>query len=244
VGVKSLLIEDLDYDTRYYWQIVARDDHDHEVPGPRWRFRTPEEPPPPNEPPDAPRNPDPPNGTEVPIEVTLSWSGGDDPDGDDVVYVVFLEEDDLADPDSVATVTEKSYSTTLGYPGTYFWRIEARDDRGGVGASQIWFFTTNGPPTAPCNPSPADGAEDVPTIVILRWSCGDDPEGRQVQFDVHIGTTPNPPRIGTVSNRAYGIGLDFDTTYYWRIVARDDLGGRGEGPTWSFTTEEDDGKLR
>jgi hypothetical protein len=241
VTEKSLEITGLEHDTRYYWQVVARDDHEHAVSGPVWRFRTPEEPPPPNEPPDSPRNPDPPSGGEAPVIVTLTWSGGDDPDGDEVEYVVFLEEGDLADPDSVATVDGKSYSATLDYPGTYFWRIEARDDRGGVGAGPVWFFTTNGPPAPPpCNPSPADGAEGVSTIVMLRWGCGFDPEERPVEFDIRLGTSPNPPFFRNTESREFLIVVDFNTTYYWRIIARDDLGNETEGPVWSFTTRRFD----
>jgi hypothetical protein len=104
-NAKELLVEELAHSTPYFWQIVARDDHQHESAGPIWMFRTPDSLPP-NEPPSAPCDPWPANGaTEVPVEMTLTWSCGEDPDGDQVQYVVFLEKDDGNDPDSVATVT-------------------------------------------------------------------------------------------------------------------------------------------
>ena len=42
-----------------------------------------------------------------------------------------------------------------------------------------------------------------------------------------------------LTNRFYQTKpLNFGTTYYWQIIARDDRGGEQEGPLWHFTTHD------
>jgi hypothetical protein len=246
VTTKQLLVEDLAYSTEYFWQIVARDDHQHAVEGPVWQFFTPEAPS--NLPPSAPCDPVPLNGaTGVPIQVTLTWGCGDDPDGDPVEYVVFLEENDGSDPDSVATVSEKSYWTELDYGAVYYWRIEARDGRGGNVSSPIWVFESvalgppNEPPSAPCDPDPLDGEIGVPIDLTLSWGCGDDPDGDPVQYIVYLAKDDgsDPDSVAAVTEKSYTTTLEYEATYYWRIEARDGRGGVASSGIWSFITEPD-----
>jgi hypothetical protein len=245
VSIKATLIDDLDNERTYYWQIVARDDHGHATEGPVWSFNTPGAP---NDPPSSPCNPNPPhNEDSVPVDAKLKWGCGSDPDGDDVTYVVYLSVGTSA-TDSVATTSVKEYQppASFEYAQTYAWRIEARDDRGAVNSGPTWEFTTvaeNQPPNAPCNPDPDNGKEDVsPDSLRLRWGCGQDPDdGDEVAYDVYFGLTPDPQFIDSVSERNYRVGgVDEFTTYYWKIVARDNRGGVTEGPVWHFTTGEED----
>ena len=228
-------------DTLYHWRIVTDDGRGGRTAGPLWSFRTAAAPPP-NEPPSMPSSPDPPHdATAILTTATLTWSGGVDPDGDSVEFVVFLERDDATDPDSVAIVAARSYTPPLPLDAgaTYYWRIKARDSHGAVTSGPVWSFTTNAPPTDPCNPDPADGEAGVGITVRLSWECGEDPEGQAVVYDVYLGTTPDPAvPIATVPIRTYlAGGVERGVTYYWRIVARDELASEAPGPVWSFTTE-------
>jgi Bacterial Ig-like domain len=245
VTIKAAFIQNLDNETTYYWQIVARDDHGHATEGPVWHFQTPGAP---NDAPSAPCNPDPSNNDDsVPVGTSLDWGCGTDPDGDDVVYVVYFSGGTVA-TDSVATTDNREYSppAPLAYSESYAWRIEARDDRGGVTSSPTWRFTTvaqNQPPTVPCNPDPGQGEKDIePDGLRLRWGCGQDPDdGDEETYDVYFGLTPDPQLIDSVDERNYRVGgVDKFTTYYWKIVARDDRGGVTEGPVWHFTTGKED----
>ena len=245
VTIKATLVQNLQFQETYYWQIVARDDHGHATEGPVWYFQTPGAP---NDPPSTPCNPDPSNNDDsVPVGTSLDWGCGTDPDGDDVVYVVYFSVGTAA-TDSVATTSVREYSlpAPLQHSQSYAWRIEARDDRGGVTSGPTWRFTTvaqNQPPNAPCNPDPDDGKENVsPDSLRLRWGCGMDPDDADdVTWDVYFGLTPDPQFIDSVDERNYRVGgVDEFTTYYWKIVARDDRGGVTEGPVWHFTTGEDD----
>lgn len=82
--------------------------------------------------------------------------------------------------------------------------------------------------------------------LVLRWSCSD-PEGDPLTYDVYFGTDSiSPPYVATVPDTFYQPGerLDWSTTYYWYIVAKDDPTWRdpnlqsksSSGPLWHFTT--------
>ena len=87
-------------------------------------------------------------------------------------------------------------------------------------------------PAIPSNPSPSNGATDVSVSADLDW---DDSSGA-TSYDVYFGTTSPPPEVDTVASSSYDPGaLDYETVYYWKIVARNACGDT-EGPIWEFTT--------
>jgi hypothetical protein len=54
--------------------------------------------------------------------------------------------------------------------------------------------------------------------------------------DVYFGTTNPPPLAGsTAANTFSPKGLNYGTTYYWKIVSNNN-NGSGPSPVWSFTT--------
>jgi hypothetical protein len=96
----------------------------------------------------------------------------------------------------------------------------------------------NIPPFEPSDPDPEDGAILVNTDTILSWNC-DDPNGDPLTYDVYFGNTTSPSKIvSNQSDTVYNPGtLDYGTTYYWKIVAWDNLNVSTSGPLWEFTTE-------
>jgi uncharacterized protein (TIGR02145 family) len=93
-------------------------------------------------------------------------------------------------------------------------------------------------PDAPTNPAPPSGAANVSSPLTLRWSAGD-PDGDSLRFDVYIGTADPPDVLLSSDQRdtcTAATGLMGYTTYYWRVVARDDHGHVVHGPVWSFNT--------
>ncbi|MCD4666000.1 MAG: hypothetical protein K8R68_12075, partial [Bacteroidales bacterium] len=101
-------------------------------------------------------------------------------------------------------------------------------------------WSMNSPPDEPDNPNPPDNEINVPIYIELSWTCTD-PDNDPLTFDIYFGTSSNPPiEIQGHASTNYSVGqLDYNTTYYWKIVAKDDHDHETPGPVWSFTTIED-----
>jgi Chitobiase/beta-hexosaminidase C-terminal domain/EPTP domain/Dockerin type I domain/Beta-propeller repeat len=95
-------------------------------------------------------------------------------------------------------------------------------------------------PNTPSSPNPANGVSDVPLDTTLSWTGGDPDAGNTVTYDVYFGTSgTTPPLVATDhGSTTYNPGtLGYNTTYDWKIVARDNHSAETEGLLWSFTTE-------
>ncbi len=89
-----------------------------------------------------------------------------------------------------------------------------------------------GPPAQPVLASPADGAADVLVAPTLTWGSVAGP----TSYDVYFGTSSPPPQVLTTTSTTYTPGtLNAETTYYWQIAARNDVGATSSA-IWSFTT--------
>ena len=97
----------------------------------------------------------------------------------------------------------------------------------------------NLPPESPSSPTPPDGSVGQSPALRLGWTCGGDPDGESITFDVYVGIT-NPPVTPVAlgePNASVGLtGLAGSAMYYWRVVARDEQGDTTAGPVWTFTT--------
>jgi uncharacterized protein (TIGR02145 family) len=236
----SIKRSNLNTATAYYWKVVAKDNHGNATSSPVWIFTTTA---PVNNPPAAPSNPSPTNGsTGQSILPTLSWSCSD-PDGDDLKYDVYFGTN--SNP-STAISTNQTNATIsrsgLNAGTTYYWKIVAKDSKGASTSGPIWNFTTNtpvnNPPTAPSSPSPVNGSTGQSTSPTLSWSCSD-PDGDQLTYDIYFGTSSNPTTTIATNQSTTSInqsGLNQNTIYYWKIVAKDNMGATTSGPIWSFTS--------
>lgn len=72
---------------------------------------------------------------------------------------------------------------------------------------------------------------------------GDPDSGDSVRYDVYFGMTLSPPLVSESQPTAsYDPGiLEYETTYYWRIVSWDSHHAYTSGNLWSFTTQEKEG---
>ncbi len=88
------------------------------------------------------------------------------------------------------------------------------------------------PPASPVNPSPQQAATGVPLAPTLAWT----PADKATSYDVYFGTSSSPSMAGTTATANYSPGtLSANTTYYWRVVAKNSAGSTSSA-TWSFTT--------
>jgi len=95
------------------------------------------------------------------------------------------------------------------------------------------------------NPSPSDGATDVPRDVVLSWTPGEYApvaNGHTVYFSEVFDNVNDG--IGAIVQSAASYAppqrLDFETTYYWRVdeVNAPPDSTVHEGRVWSFETEQ------
>jgi hypothetical protein len=97
-------------------------------------------------------------------------------------------------------------------------------------------------------PSPSNRAESVTQTPILRWTAGDDAASHNVYFGtdeqaVRDADTSSPEYKGStpLGKESYDPGkLEWDTAYYWRIDAVNDLNPASPwvGEVWSFKTAD------
>jgi photosystem II stability/assembly factor-like uncharacterized protein len=84
------------------------------------------------------------------------------------------------------------------------------------------------------NPSPSNQATNVSTTLNFYWSGSSNADS----YDVYLGTTSDPTTlVGSSITTDFPLtGLSLSTTYYWKIVARNNCGQSTPGPVWSFST--------
>ncbi|HUW32630.1 MAG TPA: S8 family serine peptidase [Planctomycetota bacterium] len=112
---------------------------------------------------------------------------------------------------------------------------------GKSGTSGDVAITPIGPPGPPMLPNPANLATGVPVDTNLAWFPAISIAVET--YDVYFGQN-NPPTALIYKDLAAltcdptkiaGQSLDYSTTYYWKVIARNPE-GETEGPVWSFTT--------
>lgn len=212
--------------TIYYWQIDSKNSAGTTT-GDVWSFTTITLP-------VQVTSPNPLDGTtNLPITQQLSWAATDGATSYDVYFGTT----------SPGTFRENQAGTTYDpgtlSTGTYYWRIDSKN-AAGTTQGTVWSFTANEPPPPPPPPdqvgasgrSPTNGATDISVNPTLSWATA----ANATSYDVYFGTTNPPPyktnRTSTTYNRS---GLNYRTTYYWRINSKNET-GTTEGYVWSFTT--------
>ena len=95
----------------------------------------------------------------------------------------------------------------------------------------------NRAPYVPNEPTPLNNKTILITEATLSWNSID-PDGDSITYDVYFDTTPNPKKLlvsGQTDKTLKLSTLSANTTYYWKILARDSKGATKEGPVWNFT---------
>lgn len=101
--------------------------------------------------------------------------------------------------------------------------------------------SSSGYPSFPMNPIPENGATNQARTGVLSWTCYD-LDSDTLTYDIFLGTTFPPPLIesGYTTQMYYPDILNFESTYYWKIIVRDNDGHVALSPPWSFSTRTDE----
>jgi len=195
-----------------------------------------------NNPPYIPNNPNPTNNSnDIGVNISLNWIGGDPDTEDTVTYDIYFGTDPNPIIIEIMHPTITYNPVRLEYDTQYYWRIDSMDNHGLKTIGNIWTFHTkeNDPPNLPSNPNPSNGSTSVDVNTDLSW-VGDDPDNDIVVYDVYFGTDSNPPNVELdYTNTTFDLELlDYNTKYYWRIIAWDIYENSTIGPIWNFNTTE------
>lgn len=169
--------------------------------------------------------------------VQLLWTASTDPQEGPIVYDVYLWENGIL-PDKVAEDIGETYwiANTLEASKTYHWYVAAKNNQGLTRESEHVSFTTVVlPPSVPVAVFPEDDQTDVPYLITLIWDCLGAGE-----YDLYFGTTIIPDLLeGGLATKQYRLpALSVGQTYYWQIVAKNQL-GTTTGPIWQFTVSDE-----
>jgi hypothetical protein len=163
-----------------------------------------------------------------------------DEDGDDLEY---------SDNTNLFNINQNgliSFVPSCNDVGNHYITITVEDGNDGSDIEDFILEITedveeNNAPYVPSNPIPTNGATNVQrTNIFMHWDGGD-ADGDLVYYDLYFGTNDNNMQliVSDLTQTSYYMpSADYDTDYYWQIVASDGEDSTN-GPVWSFTTVSD-----
>jgi len=115
----------------------------------------------------------------------------------------------------------------------YYWRVNATNNNGTSGWSNVFNFTT----VSLILISPANGSTDISLAPTLSWNLSASATSYTLQVSTNSSFTSfiYNANVGNVTNQQLN-GLNNSTTYYWRINAINSSGTSDWSAVWSFTT--------
>ncbi len=118
----------------------------------------------------------------------------------------------------------------------YYWQVRTQYPPQPPTESPLFSFTTTTsaavPPPRPSNPTPPNNSFAQSVSPLLAWSGGG-----AIQYVLYVGLAENSlSPAGTVTEPRLTLnGLIPETTYFWQVVAVNEVGG-AQSPIWQFTT--------
>ena len=139
------------------------------------------------------------------------------------------------------TTSSNTYTDPIQIDETTTLKFMAVDMAGNQSevVSALYTIVFNQPPYEPSSPYPGDGATEISIDTSLGWQGGDPDPVDVVIYDVFLGPTDNDLSLLCEDQAAPSCPagtFQFNTIYYWQVMAKDNQGGETTGPVWRFTT--------
>ena len=232
----SCPVNGLNYSTTYYWRISATNSVGTSDWSTIWLFTIQAS----TSPPSAPILMGPGDGdTSLSTSPSLVWNASSGATS----YALQVSTNNLFSSyifnQSGLTNTSQQISG-LSNSTTYYWRVSATNSYGTSNWSLIRSFTTMGvpPPSPPTLISPSNGLTNVSASILLMWGSSSGATSYTLQVSTNSSFS-----TGIVFNQNVGnnfsqqiTGLNYSTTYYWRVSATNNNGTSQPSSPWSFTT--------
>ena len=172
------------------------------------------------------------------LSTRLSWNSVVTADGyqlqlaSEIDFTVVLIDTNLVVTNATVLVPD--------YDSQYFWRVRAMNAGGGGPWSEAFAFSTKTAPpaTAPALHAPINASADLAREVEVVWEPIDGAD----EYDLQISADSLFTRLHTTRSRLRATtfaltALEHDSTYYWRVRARNDGGIGAWSDIWHFTIE-------
>lgn len=144
------------------------------------------------------------------------------------------------------TPTSNSTSNTFSADGTYYWRVNAKDNVGNVSAwsSPVRSFTIDTvAPGAPTLSAPANNSYSTSRTVAMSWSAASDPSPSSgiASYNIQTATDSNCSTgllTYTSTTTSYSNTFGADGVYYWHVAAIDGASNVGSySACWKVTVD-------
>ena len=175
--------------------------------------------------------------------MNFEWEPSTDPEGTKVNYELEVSyRQDFEELHKFTSTSNTSVSLSLEKGSTYYWRVFSRDMEGAKSDPfEVRSFYTepdltyNSIPQNPNSEKPENNSTVDITTSLLEWTSTDE-DGDSLKFDVYFGTTIPPPLVREdMEASSLEVDLSEETSYYWKIVAKDSKGAKAIGPIWNFS---------
>lgn len=179
--------------------------------------------------------------------INFQWNASQDPEGDALSYRVQISDNVnfITVIENVTVSNETSTVITLEKGLSFYWRVKAIDVNNAESEySEVSQFLTEGDPESNHLPfipeliSPVMATTISGTSTTLSWKSSD-LDGDPLNFDVYLDTNTDPTTKVSENQTLTtfeATNLVANTTYYFKIVVKDDKGGATIGSVWNFST--------
>ncbi|MEL7535096.1 MAG: hypothetical protein AAFN10_27585, partial [Bacteroidota bacterium] len=157
---------------------------------------------------------------------TINWTESVDPDDDQVTYTLIVAAETLASNTSSLSYTIEDLDFDQEYDG----KVIAQDEEGRSQMVDFSFRTAASPndfPEAFALLYPPKDSQNIELTPLLQWAASTDPDGDAITYDTYLDQSAKPSslRSEAVNNTQIQINdLEEETTYYWKLVAKDGKG--------------------
>ncbi|MEW5871828.1 MAG: pre-peptidase C-terminal domain-containing protein [Chloroflexota bacterium] len=179
--------------------------------------------------------------SNISTSLALSWQGS--VGASSYRYCIDTTRNDLCDGGWISAGGSTSALVSgLSYGVTYYWQVQAENGSGFRDADgRVWwrFITQVSPPDPFEKIGPVDGASNLALSPTLHWGSSRAASSYEVCWDTDDNDLCDSDWHSSASSTSIGLsGLDYATTYFWQVSARNSTGlVEADGGAWRhFTT--------
>lgn len=177
--------------------------------------------------------------------LTFQWNASIDSDGDAITYQIDIAKNNQFSP-IISTYNSSTINILISLEKgiAYYWRVKATDSKNGSSdySATNQFYTegvgeSNHLPFSPVLVAPTLNSIVQSATTTLTWDASD-VDNDSLTYTIYFGTAQSPTEIisQNQSAKSLNVNVTASTTYFWKVVVKDDKGGQTFGQIWSFKT--------